>query len=86
MRSFYQLQVTFFSHKTLLVKTFNSYFMPQPPTFVPAADSNLASMSKLLTAIVTDHLPHYCLQTTFFMKYLFGLVIWDVTCHLVHRY
>jgi hypothetical protein len=63
MCSFHQLQVTFLAHKILLVKTFNFYSMPQPLTFVPAADSDLASMSKLLTATV---LPHYCLQTTFF--------------------
>ena len=64
MRSFYQLQVTFFAHTTLLVKTFNFCSMPQPLTFVPAADSDLASVSNLLTATVL--LPHYCLPTTFF--------------------
>jgi len=85
MRSFYQLQVTFSVHQILFVNSFNFHCMPQPLTFVSAADSDLASVSKLLTATVI--LPHYCLLTTFFMKYLLRLVFWDVTtCHLVHRY
>lgn len=53
MPSFYQLQVTFFAHKTLLVKIFNFYSMPQYLMFVPTADSDLASVSKLLTATAT---------------------------------